>query len=131
LYPIGIEVKTNDKKTGSDVGKWLHQSHNYTLKNFSGYGRLMVIVAPQFSGYVLEEGTLMDKHPMTDWRCSHHHNVSTFLGQFNIGELQKYVRTDYKKPDQTLLRIVYNGSIIWDQYGDQFRTHNYDRLCKR
>jgi len=132
LYPIGIEIKLNNKKTGSDAGQWLKQAAVYSEKNFAGYGKCMIIVAPQFSGYVLEEGEFMDKHPITEWRCSHQHNVNTFLGQFNIGELQKYMRTYYgRKEPKGLLRIVYNGSIIWDQHDDRFRVNNYTRLCNR
>lgn len=126
-YPIGIEIKLNDKKTGSDAGQWLKQAAGYCQKEFMGYGKCMIIVAPQFSGFVLEEGDLMDKHPMSDWRISHQHNVNTFLGQFNIGELQKYIRSG----DNKMFRIVYNGSIIWDNYDDRFRISNYTRLCNR
>ena len=49
LYPIGIEIKTFDKKTGSDAGKWLKQASHYSELEFIGYGKMLIIVAPQFS----------------------------------------------------------------------------------
>lgn len=126
-YPIGIEIKTDDKKTGSSLGQWLHQANNYTHENFKGYGRLMVITYPQISGQCLAEGMLMHPHNVYekgDLACQH--NVNTFLAQFAIGELQKY-----KHNNGTYLRIVFNSKLVWDHRNDEFRTHNYLFGCKR
>ncbi len=38
-YPIGIEIKTFDKKTGSDAGKWLSQSRTYSELEFVGWAK--------------------------------------------------------------------------------------------
>ena len=128
-YPIGIEIKTFDKKTGSDAGKWLHQAQAYAGLSWIGYDKAMIIVAPQFSERVFCEGELMHKH-VIDGHASPDHNVSTFLGQFDIGEFQTYEFTEWNKKIK-FARIVYNGFIIWDERHNDFRTHNYDRLCKR
>jgi len=54
------------------------------------------------------------------------HNVNTFLGQFNIGELQRYFFND-----KEYLRIVFNARLIWDHRRDEFKTENYLLSCKR
>lgn len=121
IYPMGIEIKTDDKKTGSSLGQWLHQAHTYTEKDFINYGKLMVITYPQISGKCLAEGMLMHPHNVYesgDLACQH--NVNTFLGQFNIGELQRY-----KHNEKEYLRIVYNSRLVWDHRRDQLRTSNY------
>jgi len=126
-YPIGIEIKTFDKKTGSDAGKWLKQAQNYSEKDFINYGKMLIIVAPQFSGNVFEEGILMHKH-IHNGSPSQDHNVSTFLGQFNIGEFQRYNFENYiSKNIVRLSRIVYNGRIIWDERNNTFRPQNIKR----
>jgi hypothetical protein len=127
IYPIGIEIKTDDKKTGSCLGQWLHQANGYTLKEFINFGKLMVITYPQISGQCLDEGKLMHPHNVYekgDLACQH--NVNTFLGQFNLGELQKY-----KYKDVTYLRIVFNSRMVWDHRKDDFRVHNYIFGCKK
>lgn len=126
LYPIGIEIKTDDKKTGSSLGQWLKQANRYTLKSFINYGKLLVITYPQISGKCLAEGMLMHPHNVFesgDLACQH--NVNTFLGQFNIGELQKY-----QHQDKTYLRIVFNSRMIWDHRRNDFRVNNYLFTCK-
>ena len=128
-YPIGIEIKTFDKKTGSDAGKWLHQAQTYSDLEFIGYGKMLIIVAPQFSKHVFLEGDLMHQH-MINGDPSPDHNVSTFLGQFNIGEFQRYNFESYPTHTTTRkARIVYNGLIIWDERNDSFRPKNI-KQCK-
>ena len=130
-YPIGIEIKTFDKKTGSDAGKWLKQSQTYSELDFVGYGKMLIIIAPQFSGNVFLEGTLMSQH-MQDGYPGSAHNVSTFLGQFNLGEFQTYYRINYKTSEKKkYARVVYNGQIIWNEHDNRLRTNNYPVLCKR
>ena len=115
-YGIGIEVKKFDSKTGADIAKWLQQAADYSKLVWNTYGRIMVIVAPQMSGYVFEEGQLTDKGHLKDGRPTPHHNFSTFLGQFNIGELQTYTHTSYPDYRQhKRVRIVFKGSPIWDE----------------
>ena len=131
-YGIGIEVKKFDSKTGADIAKWLQQAADYSKLVWNTYGRIMVIVAPQMSGYVFEEGQLTDKGHLKDGRPTPHHNFSTFLGQFNIGELQTYTHTSYPDYRQhKRVRIVFKGSPIWDETYDVFNYDAYNRVCKR
>lgn len=126
-YPIGIEVKTDDKKTGSLLGQWLHQANLYSEKSFNGYGRLMVLTYPQISGKCLAEGMLMHPHNVFEsGTLALQHNVNTFLGQFRIGELQRY-----KHNNKEYLRIVYNARLIWDHRINDFRSSNYLLSCKQ
>ena len=131
-YGIGIEVKKFDSKTGADIARWLQQAADYSKLVWNTYGRIMVIVAPQMSGYVFEEGQLTDKGHLKDGRPTPHHNFSTFLGQFNIGELQTYTHTSYPDYRQhKRVRIVFKGSPIWDETYDVFNYDAYNRVCKR
>lgn len=126
-YPIGIEVKTFDKKTGSDAGKWLKQAQCYSEIDFIDYGKMLIIVAPQFSENVFSEGKLMTKHINND-SATPHHNASTFLGQFKIGEFQRYnYENYYSHKKERLSRIVYNGLLIWDEKENVFRPKNINR----
>jgi len=129
-YPIGIEIKTFDKKTGSDAGKWLKQAQGYSQLYFEGYGKMMVVIAPQFSENVFSEGILMHKH-IFEGSASPDHNVTTFLGQFSIGEFQRYDYKHYRTGRKNRLsRVVFNGKIIWDERDDQLRINNYTE-CRR
>ena len=122
IFPIGIEIKQDAKKTGSSLGQWIQQAHVYTEKKFVNYGKVMVITYPQVSGQCLDEGELMSKHDIWDHSfLGCHHNVNTFLGQFHIGELQKYKYRDQK----TYLRITYNSKLVWDGRTDEFKEQNY------
>jgi len=129
-YPIGIEVKLAEKKRGMDLAKWLKQAIRYTRSKFKGYGKVMVITAPQITGYYLNEGINMHQHdPFGESTLSLGNNVHTFIGGFDIGELQKYERVDYKtNATKKYFRIVYKSSLIWDSRTDDFRTNNIERL---
>jgi hypothetical protein len=130
IYPIGIEVKVDDKKTGKDLAIWLKQSSIYATKEFKGYGKCLIVTYPQVSGAYLKEGDKMHNHEFKEG-CSPDHNVATFLSMFGVGELQRYKRVFRKiGKEVTHLRIVYKGQIIWDMYKDNFRINNYDRLCR-
>lgn len=124
-YPIGIEIKLAAKKRGKDLALWLQQASDYSTKNFSGFGKCLIVSCPQISGYYMREGERMNQHETPDDAGSAN-NIGTFLGQFNIGEFQKYMRNT-----DTLYRIVYKGQIIWDANYDSFRPHNYIHLCPR
>jgi len=123
-YPIGIEIKKDDKKRGKQLACWLKQATIYSEKEFKGYGKCMIITCPQVSGYYLREGEFMNQHDFEEG-YEHDNNIATFLSEFNIGEFQKYTRNSV-----TLGRIAYKGQIIWDRKEDSFRPHNYSRLCK-
>lgn len=129
-YPVGIEIKKFDSKTGADVAKWLQQAQAYSGLTWGRYGHIMVIVAPQMSGYIFAEGELTNKGHLKDGRPTPHHNFSTFLGQFNIGELQTYTHTSYPDYKQhKRIRMVFKGSPIWDETYPDFNA--YTRVCKR
>lgn len=119
-YPIGIEVKLTAKKRGKDLALWLKQSSNYADQNFSDFGKCLIATCPQISVFYLREGERMTQHDTT---MPQHNNIGTFIGQFNIGEVQKI--------DNKHCRIVYKGSIIWDSISDELRFNNYERLCQR
>lgn len=94
-------------------------------------GKMLIIVAPQISGLVFDEGKLTSHNHVVNGHPHPHHNVSTFLGQFGVGEFQRYIWHDYHlNKDVKLARIVFKGSVIWDQNGDVLNCHHYDRLCR-
>jgi len=117
-YPIGVEFKINEKKQGKDLGKWLKQAIRYTEADFVKYGKMLIITYPQISGLYMEEGIRMAKHPFENSGIyGYHHNVNTFLAQFNVGELQYYIRDD-----KYYYRIVFNAVQVWDEYYNSFQT---------
>lgn len=120
-YPVGIEIKINDKKRGKDLANWLKQASDYTTKEFKGFGKCLIVTCPQVSDYYLKEGELMNQHE-TPTDCGQANNIGTFIGQFGIGEMQKY--------DDKYFRIVFKGQIIWDSKYNNFNKANYDRLCR-
>lgn len=126
-YPIGIEIKTDTKKTGSTLGGWLHQAISYTEQEFNGYGRLMIVTYPQITGRCLAEGDLMSQHNVYE-HGSHacQNNVNTFIAQFNIGELQKYRFNQIE-----YARIVFNSKAVWNSRGDLFKPNFYLFGCQR
>lgn len=124
-YPIGIEVKTFENKRGIEVGRWILQAYRYSTKEFKGYGKCLIIVCPQISGNYFNEGNNMNKHDIFSEE-GFDNNIGTFLGAFNIGELQKYKRNNDKYH-----RIVYKGSLLWDSRTNILRENNYTRLWKR
>ena len=125
-YPIGIEVKNDEKKTGRNIAAWLKQATRYSDAYFPEFGKVMVITYPQVSGIYLEEGSEMSPHKVYS-REGIEHNVSTFLGGFNIGELQTF----YDFTGNKFRRIVYNGRLIWDEKHDNFRENNYNKCLKK
>ena len=68
----------------------------------------------------LREGTRMSEHESSRG-FPQHNNVGTFIGQFGIGELQKYAKNKQ-------VRVVYRGLIIWDSRDDVLQKSNYDRF---
>lgn len=119
-YPVGIEIKLTSKKRGKDLALWLKQASEYAERNFAGFGKCLIITCPQISDFYLREGDRMHKH---EGETSFANNIGTFIGQFNVGELQKI--------DKRNCRIVYKGQMIWDSVYDNFRFETYSRLCQR
>lgn len=124
-YPIGIEIKLNEKKRGKDLANWIKQSSEYSKKEFKGYGKCLIITCPQISGLYLREGIEMSFHEI-EGDFGQANNVGTFLGQFGLGEFQKF--TDFF--DKKKFRIVYKGFIIWSEKDNILRFHNYDKLVR-
>lgn len=124
-FPVGIEIKTTSKKCGKELAAWLSQASEYSLNEFPPFGKCLVVTCPQVSDYYLREGERMSQHKADDL-MGYQNNISTFLGQFGVGEFQKYYRSERK-----YFRIVFKGSLIWDSYRDDFRTDNYLRICKK
>jgi len=124
-YPIGIEVKIDEKKRGASLAKWIKQSSRYSGVSWRGYGKALIVTYPQISELYLKEGELMNKHVSND-EATQGHNVATFLSMFGIGELQKYRNWD----NTQLCRIVYKGQRIWDMKDDVLRINNYKNLVK-
>lgn len=111
-YPIGIELKKNEVKRGSDIGKWCEQAHNYTKAIFDE--RIChIFVAPQISSLYLDEGKLVSKHDvMRQGAEGCQHNINSFLYRsFGFGELQKFNSIWPVKKQQ--MRLVINTFQIW------------------
>lgn len=130
-YPIGIEIKVDDKKKGKQLADWIKQASTYSQLKFKGFGKCLIVTYPQVSGTYLNEGTEMNQHIDEFGQCRKDHNIATFLSSFGIGEMQRYYFSDYKTgTKKEYLRIVYLGQIIWDLKDNDFRINNYERLCK-
>jgi hypothetical protein len=130
-YPIGIEIKIDEKKKGKELANWIKQASTYSKLNFNGFGRCLIVTYPQISGTYLNEGTEMNQHIDEFGVARKDHNISTFLSSFGIGEMQRYVYENYKnKTKKEYIRIVYLGQVIWDLKDNELRTTNYERLCK-
>lgn len=127
-YPIGIELKKSQIKRGTDIGAWCAQAHSYTKAMFDEK-IAHVFIAPQISGYYMEEGSKMAKHNVfAQGYLGAQHNVNSFLYRsFKIGELQKFKAVWPAPKDQ--LRLVMNCREIWSsQYPHTFHTEILDNL---
>lgn len=130
-YPIGIEIKIDDKKKGKELADWIRQASMYSKLKFTGVGKCLIVTYPQVSGIYLNEGSLMNQHIDEFGCCKKDHNIATFLSSFGIGEMQRYKFEDHKSHQyKEYIRIVYLGQIIWDLKDDELRTNNFERLCK-
>ena len=89
-YPIGIEIKVKQKKTGKTLAMWLKQAERYSKRDFKAFGKCLVATCPQISGYYLREGIEMHNHEDKD-SSGQANNAGTFLAQFGVGEIQKYI----------------------------------------
>lgn len=139
-YPIGIEIKINEKKRGNDLGKWLKQASNYSNLNFKGFGKCLIMIYPPIQLNYLREGFLMNNHEGNKEKTDNviknipaenqneaqfcgSNNISTFLGSFNIGEILK--TTNNKD-----LYFHYKGQILYETIFNKLRINNIDRLWK-
>lgn len=55
-YPIGVEIKVDEKKRGKDLAMWLKQASLYSTLEFNGFGKCLIVAYPQVSGLYLREG---------------------------------------------------------------------------
>ena len=123
-YSFGIEVKLDSKKKGRDLGIWLKQAERYTIKEFGKYGKVIVCTYPQITTKFISEGEEMSKHDVyghSFTACQN--NINTFLGQFKIGELQRY--RDRNNIER--LRIVYNSKCLWNEYKNDLRLGTIEK----
>lgn len=111
-YPIGIEVKKGDIKRGTDIGKWCVQAKSYSSALFFEK-KATIFTAPQISGWYLDEGKFVKKHPVeTAGALGCQNNVNSFLYRsFGIGEMQKYTKNWPVKKEH--FRLVINTFEIW------------------
>lgn len=125
-FPIGVEIKLVAKKTGKSLAEWLKQASEYSSLDFTGFGKCLIITCPQVSELYMKEGDLITKHTMDGEGLSQHNNITTFIGQFNVGEIQKcyWNERQYSK-------IVFKGWVIWDSRQNQFDYDKYRMLCPR
>ena len=121
-YPFGIEVKDTKKKRGLDIALWFLQSIRYTKENFLGYGKCIILICPPISGHYFVEGSYVNNHN----GCHPHKNVSTFLGHFGIGEVQKCSRYKLKR-----VIFAYNSSIFWSSGCDRLNINMIEKRWKK
>lgn len=126
LYPIGIEIKKTGVKRGGDIARWCTQAKGYTDSSFKGF-RPTVFIAPQISGWYLDEGERISKHNVEHaGYMGSHNNVNSFLYQsFSFGELQKYYIGD-----TAFMRMVINTYIIWDSKYPNNINHERLQQCR-
>jgi hypothetical protein len=128
LYPIVIELKKNDQKTGTEIGEWCLQAGNYANSFFDGR-KPMVFTYPQLSGFYLEEGKFVCKHNIeASGDLGQQHNMNPFLYRsFGIGELQVFnCRWPFKGK---AVRLVINTYRIWTS--NQPYEFNIHKIPKR
>ena len=110
LFPIAIELKKTNVKRGTDIANWCIQANGYTKLSFNKY-KPVIFITPQISGWYLDEGERVSKHPIElpgSYGC--HNNINSFLYRsFNFGELQKYYFNQIQ-----CFRFVINTYQIWD-----------------
>lgn len=127
-YPIGIEIKKVEIKRGTDIGKWCEQASNYTRAVFDDR-KCHIFTAPQISGWYIDEGSKMAKHPVErEGMAGCHNNVNSFLYRsFGFGELQKFISHWPKKKDH--FRLVINTLQVWSSKDPYFlNTPILDKL---
>jgi len=122
MYPFGIEVKVDRKKRGKDIALWFIQAVRYTKEKFKGYGKCIILTCPPISGHYLDEGPYVNNHG----GCHPHNNVSTFLGHFGIGEVQKYEW--YGKAGYL---FAYNSFTFWRSNDDRLNINMINKRWKK
>lgn len=111
-YPIGIEIKKGQIKRGTDIAKWCEQARSYRDVLFFEK-KAHIFIAPQISGWYLDEGVLVHKHDVTNsGSIGCQHNINSFLYRsFGIGELQKY--KSHRAANKDAFRLTMNTKEIW------------------
>lgn len=128
-YPIGIEIKKGDIKRGTDIGKWCVQAQSYTKALFFEK-KPFIFIAPQITGWYLDEGKMVSKHCVEDGgAAARQNNVNSFLYKsFSIGELQKYKTT--WPVNKNRFRLVMNTLQVWTSEDPYFlNTETLNKLC--
>lgn len=125
-YPVGIELKKTSKKRGSDIGEWCIQASQYTKLQFINQ-KPLIFIAPQISGWYLDEGERVSKHNVEKpYSAGSHNNVNSYLYKAHgFGELQKYYSYNGIKKS----RLVINTYIIWDQLHPTFFNIEKYKKC--
>jgi hypothetical protein len=125
-YPIGIELKRTSVKRGTNIAEWCLQASEYTKLIFNNQTPL-VFIAPQISGWYLDEGERVAKHDVQKpYTAGSHNNVNSYLYKAHgFGELQKFY--DYNKVGK--FRLVINTFIIWDSLNPTFFNIEKYKQC--
>ncbi len=136
-FRVGVEIKKNDTKRGSDLGKFLRQAGRYAQTRFVYDGveipRFPVLIYPAVSGNFLEYIDTYRENFQHDPNHEHH-NVNSMLGSaFGIGEIRKF-----DEGQGQYLRFMFSNSVLWRSWPSPMsdagnlcpRKHNYDRYMK-
>lgn len=126
-YPIGIELKKTSVKRGINIAEWCLQASEYTRLIFMNQTPL-VFIAPQISGWYLDEGERVAKHNVEKpYSAGAHNNVNSYLFKAHgFGELQKFY--DYNGIGR--FRLVANTYIVWDSLNPNFFNIEKYNKCK-
>jgi hypothetical protein len=126
-YPIGIELKKTSVKRGGHIGDWCNQASEYTKLEFNNHIPL-IFIAPQISGWYLDEGERVAKHDVEKpYLAGAHNNVNSYLYKAHgFGEMQKF----YDNKGVGNFRLVINTYIIWDSLNPTFFNIEKYKQCK-
>ena len=129
LYPFGIELKKADMKKGKNIANWIKQGMTYSKKEFKGYGKLIILLAPQLSYEYMKEGNNVHSHELDGMK--QHCNVNTMLGQFGLGETMKLSRfnTSTRQHKETIC-FVFSGNILYEFDNDLVNLDKIQNICK-
>lgn len=103
---LGVELKSKDIKKGSQIYAWIQQIQRYE-KN----ARLLFFAFPHLSDRLFKEGPgFKVKHNISNGGyLSAHHNFSTLLGKFGVGEIH-YCNNGTEQ----WIQFAHTGKLIWD-----------------
>ena len=128
-FPFGIEMKKADMKKGKNIADWIKQGCLYSQKEFKGYGKLIILLAPQLSYEYLKEGNNVHSHELDGMK--QHCNVNTMLGQFGLGETMKLSRFNLStKQHKETICFVFSGNILYEYDNDLVNLDKIQAICK-